>query len=137
MLIATTCDELRPLALSAAAASGVASIDLRSDCMSSSLVCLTTSSTFERNAGFRSLMSTTCMFQVLDVDDLYAPYDRAGLIRRCLCLGLRGCSLCLHESRRPKKRAAIMTDAVKMRMVIPFQFEKQTKKRPIRNLVGV
>ncbi len=31
MLIATTCDELRPLALSADAASGVASIDFRSD----------------------------------------------------------------------------------------------------------
>ncbi len=31
MLIATTCDELKPLALSADAASGVASIDFRSD----------------------------------------------------------------------------------------------------------
>jgi uncharacterized protein (DUF849 family) len=31
MLIATTCDELRPLAFSAAAASGVASMDFRSD----------------------------------------------------------------------------------------------------------
>jgi hypothetical protein len=48
MLIATTCNELRPLALSADAASGVASIDSRSDCKSSSLVCATTSSTFER-----------------------------------------------------------------------------------------
>src|SRR5258706_11724522 len=37
MLIATTCDELRPLALSADAASGVASIAFRSDCISSSL----------------------------------------------------------------------------------------------------
>src|SRR5258707_3452300 len=90
MPIATTCNELRPLALSADAASGVASIVLRSDCKSSSLVCATTSSTFERTAGCSSF------------DDLYAPYHRAGLTRRGLCLGLRGCSLCLHESRRPQ-----------------------------------
>jgi hypothetical protein len=55
MLIATTRDELRPLALSADAASGVASIEFRSDC-TSLLVCATTSSTFERNADFRSLI---------------------------------------------------------------------------------
>jgi len=54
-------------------------------------------------------------------------------------LGLRGCSLCLHEAGVPRETAAIMTDAVKMRIVIPFQFEKD-KKTPIhypRNLVGV
>jgi hypothetical protein len=27
-----------------------------------------------------------------------------------------------------------MTDTVKMRMVIPFQFEKQTKKAPIHEI---
>ena len=31
--------------------------------------------------------------QVFNLDHLYAPYDRAsGRSRRCLCLGLRGCS---------------------------------------------
>jgi hypothetical protein len=60
MLMATTCDDLRPLALSADAASGVASIGFRSDCISSSLVCATRSSTFARNAGFKSLTSTIC-----------------------------------------------------------------------------
>jgi hypothetical protein len=32
----------------------------------------------------------------------------------------------------PRERAATMTDAVKMRMVIPFQFEKPTKFLPTK-----
>ena len=52
MLTATTCEELKPLALSADAVSGVASMDFRSNCNSSSLVCATTSSTFARTAHF-------------------------------------------------------------------------------------
>src|SRR5258708_5375375 len=68
MLKATTCDELSPLALSADATSGVASIDFRSDCISSSLVCATMSSTFERTSGFRSLTSTTCMLSMTVLD---------------------------------------------------------------------
>src|SRR3979409_1768443 len=50
MLIATTCDELRPLALSADAASGNASMDFRSDCNFSSLVCETAAVSRERAA---------------------------------------------------------------------------------------
>src|SRR5260221_8277497 len=56
------------LALRADAASGVASIDFRSDCISSSLVCAMISSTFARNAGFRSLTSTTCMLRMTGLD---------------------------------------------------------------------
>jgi hypothetical protein len=68
MLIATTCAELRPLALSADAAAGVASMDFRSDCISSSLVCATISSTLARTAGCNCLMSTTCMLLMTALD---------------------------------------------------------------------
>src|SRR3984957_10378527 len=68
MLIATTCDELRPLALSADVAAGVASIDCRSDCKSSLVVCAMMPSTFERAAGFRSLTSTTWMLRMAVLD---------------------------------------------------------------------
>src|SRR6267378_6316813 len=67
MLMATTCDELKPFALSAVAASGVAPMDFRSDCKSS-LVCATTSSTFARTAGCNCLMSTTCMLRMTVLD---------------------------------------------------------------------
>src|SRR6266404_3349912 len=66
--IATTCDELRPLALSADAASGDESISSRSDCISFLLVRLTRSSIFERASGFRSLTSTTCMLCMTVLD---------------------------------------------------------------------
>src|SRR3984957_3617077 len=70
MLIATTCDELRPLALRAAAVSGVASMELRSDRRSSSLVCAATFSTFDRTSGLRSFMLTTCMLRmIVDLSD--------------------------------------------------------------------
>src|SRR4029077_16421992 len=68
MLIATTWAELRPLALSADAAAGVASMDFRSDCISSSLVCATISSTLARTAGCNCLMSTTCMVRMTVLD---------------------------------------------------------------------
>src|ERR1700680_4962464 len=124
MLIATTCAELRPLALSADAASGVASIDFRSDCISSSLVCATMSSTFERTAGVSSLTSTTCILCMIVLDGAggVCASDCAGVPCACTKAGV------------PRERAAIMTDAVKMRMVFPFQFEKQTKKVPIHEI---
>src|SRR5258706_5244256 len=117
MLIATTCNELRPLALSADAADGVASIDFRSDCISSSLVCATTSSTFERTAGCSSLRSTTCMLRmtVLDRAGGFCASDCEGAPCACTKAGV------------PMETAAIMTDAVKTRMVIPFQLEKLEK----------
>src|SRR5712672_3234184 len=91
MLKATTSDELSPLALSADATSGVSSIDFRK--LHIFLACVR-DDVIDLRAHLR--------FQVLDVDDLYALYDRAGLSGRFLCLGLRGCSLCLHKSRRPE-----------------------------------
>ena len=72
MLIATTRDELRPLALSADAASGVASIEFRSDC-TSLLACATTSSTFERNADFRSLICNDAHASLLSLSSLEKP----------------------------------------------------------------
>src|SRR5258708_27847691 len=66
--IATTCDELRPLALSADAASGDESISSRSDCISFLLVCLTISSTLALTAGCNFLMSTTCMLSLTVLD---------------------------------------------------------------------
>src|SRR6266404_2921124 len=123
MLKATTCDELRPLALSTDATSGAASIDFRRDCLSSSLVRATNSSTFERSDGSSSLMSTTCMLRMtaLDCGGVCAS-DCAGAPCACTKDGV------------PRESAATMTDAVKMRMIIPFQFAKQTKKAPIHEI---
>src|SRR5467141_2934677 len=122
MLKATTCDGLRPLALSADATSGVASIDFRRDCLSSALVHATISSTFERSDG--SLTSTTCMLRI-------TLLDSAGGVCASDCAG----APCARtKAGVPRETAAIMTDAVKMRMVIPFQFAKQTKKAPIHEI---
>src|SRR5258708_38404957 len=68
ILKATTCDELRPLALSADATSGVASRDFRRDCLSSSLARETNSSTFERSDGCRALTPTTRMLRISALD---------------------------------------------------------------------
>jgi hypothetical protein len=92
MLMATTCDELKPFALSADAASGVASMDFRSDCKSSSLVCATASSTFARTAGCNCLMSTTWMLRM-------TVLDSAG---GSCALGCGDAPCALHESGRPK-----------------------------------
>jgi len=64
MLMATTCDEFRPLSLRADTASGVASMDSRSFRRSSALDFAATSSTFDFTSGLRSLMSTTCMLRM-------------------------------------------------------------------------
>jgi len=75
-------------------------------------VCATTSSP-----------SGTFRFRSLTVDDLYALSDvlteRAFAVRR-----LRGCSLCLHQSRRPDGDGCNLAACLKRRMLIPFQFQK-------------
>src|SRR5258708_2905808 len=114
MLIATTCDELRPLALSADAAAGVASIDFRSDCISSLVVCAMMLSIFERTAGCRSLMSTTSMLCMPVLD------SAGGVVSDC---GGAPCA-CTKAGVPRRQTVATMTDAVKMRMVIPFCAEK-------------
>src|ERR1700684_2465890 len=128
MLMATTCDELRPWALSADAASGVASMDFRSDCMSSWLVRATTSSTFERISGFRSLTLTICTLCI-------SLLGWAAGVCACDCGGVP-CVCASTKAGAPRTRVAAMADAVKIRMVIPFRFENQEKLYP-RNLVGV
>src|ERR1700722_2292166 len=119
MLIATTCDKLRPLSISADAVPGVASIDFRSDCKSFSLACATTSSTFERTAGVRSLTSTTCTLRM-------TALDRAGGGDVCAS-GCEGAPCACTKAGAPRDTtAAIMTDAVEIRMVIPSSaFEKR------------
>src|SRR5258706_13703979 len=101
--MATTCDEFRPLALRAAATSGFASIDFRSDCISSLLVCEMMSLTFDRTAGLRSLTSTICMLRM-------TALDWSGGVCASGCEGAAPCA-CTKEGVQ-RERAAIMTDAV-------------------------
>src|SRR6266404_6168664 len=69
----------------------------------------------------------------LDVDDLYALYDRAGLSGRFLCLGLRGCSLCLHKSRRPEGDGCNNGGCRKEAHAYSFPVGK-TRKTPIHEI---
>src|SRR5258707_2333138 len=98
--------------------------------MSSSRVLATSSSTFERTAGCRSLTSTTWMLRmtVLDCggcasDCEGAPCDCGGAPCACTKAGV------------PRERAAMMTDVVTTRMLTPFQFDQ--KNFYPRNLVSV
>jgi hypothetical protein len=104
------------------AVAGVASMDFRSDCISSSLL----------RDDFIDLSAHRRM-QLLNVDDLYAPYDRAGLSGRFLCVGCGDAPCACTKAGVPRESAAIMTDAVKMRMAIPFQLGK-TKETPIHEI---